>query len=99
MTTLGIVLLVAVLFAVAALLTVAVVATLGLETDQVRLKMSLRSAGAAVCLFAAISENWLYVLLGAGCLVLSLPRVNLPRFSQRLDKSLAPPDRTTHPLP
>ena len=92
--TFGLILQVVVLIAVLALVAVAFISALGLDPDQKQLKKSLVIVGGMLCL-RGFWGSWLHLLLGSIFLVMSHPKINLPRFARRVDKSLT--DHTDHP--
>jgi hypothetical protein len=86
-------LLAAVVLAAFVLLAVAFISALGLDPDQKQLKRSLLLVGGILCV-RGVFGSWYQLVLGLVLLMLSHPKINLPRFSRRLDKSL---DHTDHP--
>lgn len=88
-------LLISVLLPVVVLLGVAALSTLGLEPDQVQLKKSYRWLGAIGVAYGLGAHSWFYILGGCVCLLISHPKINLPRVSRRIDKSLG--DGADHP--
>jgi len=92
--TFGIILLVVVVLTVLALVAVAFISALGLDPDQKQLKKSLLLVGGMLCL-RGFFGSWFHLLLGSVLLVMAHPKINLPRFARRVDKSLT--DHTDHP--
>ena len=88
-------LLAAVLVPVFLLLVVSAVSALGYEADQGQVKKALRVGGLVVLAYGAGADNWLCMAAGATALLLSHPKVNLPRISHRIDSAVA--GRPDHP--
>ncbi len=95
--TFGLILLGAIFLAVIALLAASFMSSVGLEVDQNRVKKSLAVMGMLLCVRGFIS--WFYIVLGLGLLVLSHPKINLPGFARRLDKSLENSDHPARYVP
>ncbi len=98
MPTPEIFLLAVVVLAAIVLLAVAFISALGLDPDQKQLKRSLLVVGGILCVRGAFG-SWYHLFLGLVLLVLSHPKINLPRFSRRVDKSLDHTDHTARYVP
>ena len=96
--TLGIVLLGLIAVAVLALLAVTFVSSLGLEVDQKQVKKSLIVIGLLLCVRGFFS-SWVHLVLGIAFIALSHPKLNLPGFARRLDKSLDQSDNPARYVP
>lgn len=88
-------LLVAVLLPVGILLALAFASTLGLETDQAQVKKSLRWIGVLAVAYGLGASSSFHIIGGFVCLLISHPKVNLPRFSRTVDRALG--KATDHP--
>ncbi len=93
----GLVLLGAIFLAVVALLAVTIASSVGLEVDQRQAKKSLAVMGMLLCVRGFFS--WVSLVLAVGFLVLAHPKINLPGFARRLDKSLDHSDNPARYVP
>ena len=89
MTVFAIVLLFTVMLVVAVLLAAVYTSACGLEGNQVQVKRSLRFIGIVLLGETVAFRSWVLLPFAFFCFVLSHPKVNLPKFARRVDKSLA----------